>query len=298
MVDEIEGEARRWALWAVDGSPLRVGHYTSHGVLAIPQAERAELLARISERLIESPRAVDEWEARFRGAARALIVRRRVLRQGTIDSAALDRVLDSAARVLSVDVLAQKLAPDDARALLVRFVPERVLSAHLGALYQPLCTPRVVRGEAALLFVASRFVRARTTSRRSQIVCEAAGRAQETTTTVAMRARLARVIDAHGPAWKSLRAARARVLAADAARRDDAQRAARAIKRALGDIGEPTPRARATLAGIVRAIQFVATWNELARILVMDAARDVRGVLDRSELRGALRKRALRSKRR
>ncbi len=269
ILHEIENESHRFAPWAVDGSPLRMGRYTSPGVLAIPSAERAELLARIPERLMESARTVDEWDARFRGAARALVVRRRALRDHALQVGALDRVIASAARVLSVGVLKEKLEPEEARALLVRFVPERVLRAHLLDLYQPLCLPHFVKLEAALLFVASRSARARTPTARRRVVREAierhAHRARflleetELASTREMRAQIERAMQEHGATSKALRAARARVLAANAARREDAQRSARAIKSALGDVGEPTARARATLAGIVRAIQLVAT---------------------------------------
>jgi hypothetical protein len=318
ILHDIYCESHRFEPWAVDGSPLRAGRYTSPGVLAVAHAERAELLARIPERLIESARTVDEWEARFRHAVRALMVRRRALRDQPLDVGALDRVLESAARVLSVGVLKEKLEPEDARALLVRFVPDRVLRAHLLELYQPLCLPHFVKLEAALLFVAARFARARTPAKRRAVVRAAIERhahharflleETELAAASAMRDHIEGAMNEHGASARALRDARARVLAANAARRADALRAARAIKRALVDAGEPTARARATLAGIVRAIQFVATWEELKHILVMDAARDVRRVLDRvglpargtssDELRAAMRARLLRLRRR
>lgn len=316
ILHDIYCESHRFEPWAVDGSPLRVGRYTSPGVLAVPHLERDELLARIPERLIESPRTVDEWEARFRGAARALIVRRRALRvalrgRRTNVAAAVDRVLESAARVLSVGVLKERLEPEDARLLLRKLVPDSALRTHLLELYQPLCLPHFVKLEAALLDAAARYARARTPAKRARAVRHAIERhahharfVLEETELAApreMRAQLDALVALHRTA-RALRVERARVLAANAQRRQDAMRAARTIKRALLDVGEPTPRARATLAGIVRAIQFVATWEELKHILVMDAARDIRRVLDRvglpaagtsvEELRRAIRSRA------
>lgn len=296
ILHEIYCESHRFEPWAVDGSLLRVGRYTSPGVLAVSHVERAELLARIPERLMDSPRTVDEWQARFRGAARALIVRRRALRRAARDVAALDRVLESAARVLSVGVLKEKLEPEDARGLLQKFVPDAVLRVHLLELYQPLCLPHFVKLEAALLDAAARYARARTPAQRKRAVRTAIERhahharfvLEETELAAprAMREQLERLVAAHRTV-RALRLERARVLGANARRREDAMRAARAIKRALADDLEATPRARATLSGIVRAIQLVATWEELKHILVMDAARDIRRVLERVRLPAA-----------
>lgn len=286
ILHEIYCESHRFEPWAVDGSPVKAGRYTSEGVLAVPHAERAELLARIPERLVqEGPRVVDEWQARFRGSARALVMRRAAMRARPDESAFL-RVMDAAGRVLSVGVLKERLEPEDARALLLRMVPDRVLREHLLELYQPLCLPHFVKLEAALLFAAHRYARARGNKSRKRVVRRAIERhahharflleETELAGARAMRLELERRIDEHGA--QGLARERARVLKANATRREDSMRSARAIRRAIGDA---TPRAKATLAAIVRAVQFVSTWEELKHILVMDAARDIRRVLDR-----------------
>ncbi|MBN2358306.1 MAG: hypothetical protein JXR83_02575 [Deltaproteobacteria bacterium] len=294
VLHEIYAESHRWEPWCLVGQEQRYGSYRLPGALYIPWQQRAELLARLKPLLLSGPGPGAAIRGRIEAEARQLLRLVRELRRRPARREEVERLLHLASRVLSVGVVKEALEPEEARALLTHFVPDRVAAGQVLALYQPLCLPHYTKLEARILWHAARCAAARDPRRRSAEVRACIARAahharfllepSELSTPAAMRGAFAERMASHGSTRRKLLAARRDVLQQNARARLASHLAAQELLRAAVGLGPATLLARRTFMELVRLIQWVATWEELKHILVMEAAAEVRRILQRHGL--------------
>lgn len=291
VLHEIYAESHRWEPWCILGQSRRYGRYRLPAALYIPWQQRASLLGQLQPMLLSGPDAGAAIRSRVQREARTLLHLVRRLRQRPARRDDVERLLHLAARVLSVGVIKEALEPEEARAVLGHLVPDRVAREQVLALYQPLCLPHYSKVEARILWHAARYAAARSIRQRNAEVRTCIARAAhharfmlepgELSTPAAMRAAFAERTANHGATKKRLLAARRDVLQQNARARQASQQAAQELLRAQLALGPATLLARRTLMELVRLIQWLATWEELKHILVMEAAREVRRVMQR-----------------
>ncbi len=294
VLHDLYAESHRWEPWAISGDEERHGAYRFPGALYIPSRQRTALLERVAPGLLSGPGYGAAVRARVEHEARQLIRLVRTLRRKPATRRQVETLLHLAARVLSVGVIKEVLEPEAARGLLRHFVPDQVAREQVLFLYQPLCLPHYTKVEARVLWHAARFVGARTTLGRTAEVRACIQRAAhhsrfllEPTALAApgaMRQAFEERITQHGSTRQALLAARRGVLRHNARARAASVAAAQTLLRAHVALGPATLLGRRTFMELVRFIQWVATWEELKHILLMDAVREVRRVMERLDL--------------
>lgn len=283
-----------WEPFAVAGEESRYGRWPFPGALYIPRRERNALLGSIGPSLLAGPGYGAAVRARVEGEARRLLRLLRRMRASRAGAVEVEAALRGAARVLSVGAIKEVLEPEQARALLGHFVPDTVAREQVLFLYQPLCLPHYTKVEAAVLWHASRYVAARSPRLAQKEVRACVDRVAHHARFLlepthlaargAMRALLEERAGGHGRSPQRLLAARRQVLRHNARAREASVRAAQTLLRAHVALGPATLEGRRTFMELVRFIQWMATWEELKHILVMDAVREVRRVMDRHQV--------------
>ncbi|MEW5852954.1 MAG: hypothetical protein AB2A00_29495 [Myxococcota bacterium] len=294
ILKELYCESHRWEPWLIRGEPERYGRYVFENALYIPARERRLLLEEIPARLVASPGWSSAVQQRVRLRARELLRLIRRSRRGERAAELLDAMLVAAAQVLSVGVIKEALEPEDARRLLQTFVPTTVLHQNLLALYQPLCLPHYDKVEARVLHFAARHLSARSPRAREKLVRRCIDTAAhhsrflleptELADPEVMRSRFEEIARQHRRRPGAILRARHTLLERNLRARRSSWRAEREILAAFHALGPASLHARRTLMGLLRMIQFVATWEELKHILVMEAAREVRHWLEEGGL--------------
>jgi hypothetical protein len=291
LLHEIYCESHRLEPWAVRGEASRYGHYAFPNVLYVAAEERSALLTEIGDRLSAGPDYAFSVIDRYSASARRLLERIRAARRAARPSAALaDELVEEACRVLSSGVFKEALEPTQAEALLARDLPAGAIRDRLLMLYQPLCLPHFLKFELKVLAFAERWCLSQDRRAIAGAIAHAAHLSRffledaPLADPEAMRAELERAIERCGGDPEALRSERRRRLDEHQRAVRDSLAAERDILARMDKVGRYSLATKSTVAALLRFIQFIATLEELKHILTVEAAKALRGVLDRAGL--------------
>ncbi len=286
LLAELYCESHRFEPWAVTGSAARVGHYTSTAVLYVPFRERRGLKRQVIESLTTDPGYSPATIARVTATARDLVRGLVRARRAPPDADTAGRVLRTAAQVLSVGVYKEVLEPDDLLAVLARFMPVEGRRRPVLDLYQPHCLPHYIKFELCARHFAARYAQDPDPRWVHAAIARCAHHARflleptEYADPAQMQAHFEHIARAHGPSPRAIQSSRRSLLQQNRAARQRAFAAESDLLTAWSAAGRATLHSRRLVRGLLRFVRFMATYEELKHILVMQAARAARGWMD------------------
>lgn len=261
-------ESHAWEPWAITGVEARLGEYRYANVLYVAHDEREAWLDRIFADVVDVRGWARSVELRFRAEGRRLL---RALRHRDVET-----LLVAAPRVLSVGVFKEVLSDDALVVLLGQFFPAEAARPMLPLLWQPRCLPHFLKFELRSLFAAERGDLQggiRRAAHHSRFLLE--------DTPFHAPEAFAAHLEALGGRPRARRLKRLREHRAAIARAD---RAERSLLGLMEQFGRHTLEAKLRVHALLRFVRFVATAEELKHVLLVEAARVLRGELERRGL--------------
>ncbi len=261
-------ESHAWEPWAVRAQEARYGVYRFPNVLYVNRQARDTLLAEIVSRLRSDPSYVAGLARRFEAEARCLPAGH----------------LQTVARVLSVGVFKEVFEAPQALDFLSYYLPVEKVEQEVLALYQPACLPHFLKYELKLLFYAEAFARGddgavprfvRYAAHHSRFLLEDTPLHDP----AAARAAMAQVVSRCGSPT-AIRRERKRLRSRHQAALAGALDAEGRVLGAADEYARMTLRSRLVVQQAIRFIRFIATWEELKHILVVEAAHRFRQTMD------------------